>query len=934
MKRDASTQNNPTSFLSHESAQPKATIKKPQRGALNTAPGQLICHCCKTRTDSIMNTNSNQKVQSFDDFLTHINSVKEKGSRVMGCCPAHDDTNPSLSIKQEGDKILLHCHAGCQTEEILEAIGLEMTDLFIEEEDTSWDPWEGTKVAIYTYTDADGNPLFQVVRYEMRDPAHPACGEKKFLQRRYAPNHPDAGKKGCPDGYVWGLEDIQRVLFNLPEVLSAIEEDKIVWFVEGEKDVRNLQEEGLVATCNPGGAAKGDDPGRKFTSEMAEFLEGADVVIIPDHDEPGRQFAESVAERIRPKVDRVRVPQLTDVRKGGDVTDFLENGHSVEELRELVSETDPFEPPPDTVDEVVDRAFEEEDPSVVFGNIDVLARADDTDFYAAREKLKEATGVNLNQLDKAVRKKSEELEQEQKREARQAGFEKQDVPKIVVTRGVSADIVDKLSAAVEDKNDPPKVFRRGGQTVRVKVDARGRTQIVDVSEAYFDDLVTRSAYCVDHKNRPRDPIKRLVRRVQEHVDLPFLSGLTKIPILRSDGSIFTEPGYDEETCQLYRPGPDVEAIKVPEEPTPADISEAVDWLEEAWWDHPFVGKASWTNMIALALTPVVRPLLGDANVPLGIISAPRKGSGKDLAAKIAALASTGRYPGTMSNLSRSEEWRKQITAQLKEGERFVLIGDVDGPLDNAPLRRVLTTPVWSDRVLNFSQQVRLPANALWCATGNNLRPTGDMIRRCFLIRLDTEMQRPHVRTDFKYEQPEWAQEHRGELSAALLTLARAWIIDGMPTSDTPTLGSFEKWCRVVGGILKHAGFEDFLGNQDELSGTEFSEENHWSMLLEAIYRWQKETRDGEPFTASELAERIETYEKSTLESDESLIGPIVDHLPERIQSEIRNGEPFTRSLGRTFGGRKNQIFSGGWVLVDEGKDRAGTHWTVAKESAE
>jgi len=210
-----------------------------------------------------MNRNRTGKVQSIDDFLTRIDSVKEAGSGYVGCCPAHDDRNPSLAIKKEGGKILVYCHAGCDTEEILKAVGLEMSDLFIEYVDTSWPPWRGTVVAVYTYVDADGNPLFQVVRFEMCDPAHPAYGEKKFLQRRYAPDHPEAGKKGCPDGYVWGLKDVQRVLFNLPEVLSAIEEDRTVWFVEGEKDVRTLQDEGLVATCNPGGAAKGDDPGRK-----------------------------------------------------------------------------------------------------------------------------------------------------------------------------------------------------------------------------------------------------------------------------------------------------------------------------------------------------------------------------------------------------------------------------------------------------------------------------------------------------------------------------------------------------------------------------------------------------------------------------------------------------------------------------------------------
>jgi hypothetical protein len=38
------------------------------------------------------------------------------------CCPAHEDKSPSLSIKDTGDKILLHCFAGCSFEEIVSVL--------------------------------------------------------------------------------------------------------------------------------------------------------------------------------------------------------------------------------------------------------------------------------------------------------------------------------------------------------------------------------------------------------------------------------------------------------------------------------------------------------------------------------------------------------------------------------------------------------------------------------------------------------------------------------------------------------------------------------------------------------------------------------------------------------------------------------------------
>lgn len=46
-------------------------------------------------------------------------------------CPAHDDRTPSLSIRRTADgRVLLHCFAGCRTDDVLAALGLTWADLF------------------------------------------------------------------------------------------------------------------------------------------------------------------------------------------------------------------------------------------------------------------------------------------------------------------------------------------------------------------------------------------------------------------------------------------------------------------------------------------------------------------------------------------------------------------------------------------------------------------------------------------------------------------------------------------------------------------------------------------------------------------------------------------------------------------------------------
>ena len=42
--------------------------------------------------------------------------------RWLACCPAHDDKNPSLSISQISDKVLVHCFAGCKQRDVLRAL--------------------------------------------------------------------------------------------------------------------------------------------------------------------------------------------------------------------------------------------------------------------------------------------------------------------------------------------------------------------------------------------------------------------------------------------------------------------------------------------------------------------------------------------------------------------------------------------------------------------------------------------------------------------------------------------------------------------------------------------------------------------------------------------------------------------------------------------
>ena len=71
-------------------------------------------------------------MMSADTLLTHLEGVKRTGQgRWVAKCPAHADKSPSLSIRELDDgRVLLHDFAGCSVDEIVGAVGMELSDLY------------------------------------------------------------------------------------------------------------------------------------------------------------------------------------------------------------------------------------------------------------------------------------------------------------------------------------------------------------------------------------------------------------------------------------------------------------------------------------------------------------------------------------------------------------------------------------------------------------------------------------------------------------------------------------------------------------------------------------------------------------------------------------------------------------------------------------
>jgi hypothetical protein len=82
---------------------------------------------------SLLGSDAPETVMSCADaLLARLTGIRSTGSgRWFAQCPAHEDANPSLSIRELADgRVLLHCFAGCPTAEVLEALALDWVDLY------------------------------------------------------------------------------------------------------------------------------------------------------------------------------------------------------------------------------------------------------------------------------------------------------------------------------------------------------------------------------------------------------------------------------------------------------------------------------------------------------------------------------------------------------------------------------------------------------------------------------------------------------------------------------------------------------------------------------------------------------------------------------------------------------------------------------------
>jgi hypothetical protein len=491
---------------------------------------------------------------------------------------------------------------------------------------------------------------------------------------------------------------------------------------------------------------------------------------------------------------------------------------------------------------------------------------------------------------------------------------------IIYIRPDEHEVVSEVIAALAPDT---RLFQRGGELVQVLTDQGqlagvtrppSQPKIAPVQPARLRELMAERARWL--KRPPKGdwqhahPPDWAVREVLDRGEWPRirpLEAVVETPVLRPDGTILDRPGYDETTGILLVPN--CEVAPVPEQPSREQVDKAIDELVEVVCDFPFQTGAHMACWIAGLLTPLARFAFGGP-APLFLVDANVRGAGKSKLCDVIGVLLTGREMDRQSFTDDEDEMRKAVLTIASEGERFVLLDNINRPLGGGVLDGALTGQSAKGRRLGKNESMRGTLIATWYGTGNNVQFIGDTARRVLPIRLDSAHERPEERSNFKHpELLKWARGERPRLVTAALTILRGYYAAGAPDMSLKPWGSFEEWSAVVRNAMVWAGCDDPAETRQALMEAADSDA---SGLAALIAGWDELDPGRKGISASEALQRLkndryDAQQRACEERYSRLRDAVLELCPGRngdLPDARRLGYRLRHFRGRVVAGRK------------------------------
>jgi len=422
---------------------------------------------------------------------------------------------------------------------------------------------------------------------------------------------------------------------------------------------------------------------------------------------------------------------------------------------------------------------------------------------------------------------------------------------------IRAAIDQTVDESIDALRDAPGIHQRGGVLVEVTHEADKPKQCLADDGGARYRVITPPALMVqlsrlatyqkfDERKRqwvdrvPPENVVNGVLAAARFPGIPVATGVVSCPVLRADGTVAHEPGYDGETG-LYL---DLDGGYPPLMP----VEEARELLCDVFCDFPFATLAHRSGAIANIVTLVARHAF-PGPAPCFVYDAPRPRVGKGLATDTVTMVAHGRRASRYDFPNGKDEMRKFITSVALSGVPYVLFDNVKVKFGGATLENALTANRWSDRILGVNKHVEIPLNLVWMATINNAVVTADMVGRCVHIRFETDCERPDTRTGFKY--PDllgYVMENRRRLVMAAVSIP-AHFLKANPTVSLSGWGGFEGWSKLVRASLVWSGLPD-----PDTRETLAQAEDDTALLRQLMDAWEEL---GGPATVAEAIKAVD-----------------------------------------------------------------------------
>lgn len=384
-----------------------------------------------------------------------------------------------------------------------------------------------------------------------------------------------------------------------------------------------------------------------------------------------------------------------------------------------------------------------------------------------------------------------------------------------------------------------KVFFREGRLIRLEI-VNGELTTLPVTKDWLPTALLRSEWrkpardgtSIPAHTLPRDLINACYGADRATLpSVPEFKGFYDGAMLTPHGELITKKGFDRTTGLYFRE--DYGNISVPENPDTEDVAAALDVLREPLKEFAYAGRGgvdsvNYQNTIFVLVTAVLYPQWDIGALPVWVVDKSTTGAGASLLQSTVCRMAYGHAPNPAVAPTFAAEFDKLYNSLAKDGRDFTLIDNItDACRWVSPNLLSMTSGSGesSHREFGRTEMQTCKGHTLIAVNGKHVKINEDICRRVIVTRLEPQKAWQEMEGSFSRTRDEldkFAIEQHPGVVRAVAILLRSWRLAGEPKPPQPR-GNFSEYpelYRVVGGMLYHAGYRNFLTDLPDVQTSE------------------------------------------------------------------------------------------------------------------